>query len=175
MTATAHVIASGDVSALGSRPPGRFVVCCFLAGVSLFLLRRSVPFDGRLFALSLPVSYGLLESGSLLYLACFPMAYATIYLGVTNPRRDLLGRIADYSYGIYLYGFPIQQLVSYAWPDHRSWLLNVSVSLALTLVLAACSYHFVEEPTLARKAWLLRIVDRMRWPGLANRRASPAT
>lgn len=175
VAATIHGIATGDTSALGSRPPGRFVVCCFMAGVSLFLLRHRVPFDRRLFALSLPVSYLLLQSGSLLYLACFPVAYATIYLGVTNPRRDILGCVAGYSYGIYLYGFPIQQLVSSAWPDHRSWLLNVSASLAITLVLAACSFHFVEEPTLARKALVLRIVDRVRWPRLAGRRAFPAT
>ena len=157
---TGYLIHAGVTTTVSPRPPGRMVVCCFMAGVSLYLLRQRLPFDGRLFAVSLLVSYILLQNSNLVYLACFPLSYATVYIGVMNPKRDLLGRIADYSYGIYLYGFPIQQLISFIWPDHRSWMLNASLSLIITLGLAAISFHIIEEPALARKGFLIRALER---------------
>ena len=48
-----------------------------------------------------------------------PVAYATVCLGLMNPSRKML-RGADYSYGIYLYGFAVQQTVMHYLPMAQS-------------------------------------------------------
>jgi peptidoglycan/LPS O-acetylase OafA/YrhL len=69
---------------------------------------------------------------------------AVVALGrMTAPRLP-----ADLSYGLYIYSFPLQQVLA----EHGR--LNVLTSLALTLPFAAVSWFLVEKPTLRLKARL---------------------
>ena len=56
----------------------------------------------------------------------------------------------DYSYGIYIYAFPVQQTWVYFWPQMPlpTYLLSTFLT---TLVLAGLSWHFVEKPALKLK------------------------
>ena len=56
----------------------------------------------------------------------------------------------DYSYGIYIYAFPVQQTVVSFWPQAPlpAYLLSTFV---ITVALAATSWHFVEKPALKLK------------------------
>lgn len=63
-----------------------------------------------------------------------------------------LSRLAkyDYSYGIYIYAFPIQQTVAKFWP-HMPIGLYLATTGVSTLVLAALSWHWIESPALKLK------------------------
>ena len=62
-----------------------------------------------------------------------------------------VGRIGDYSYGVYLYAFPVQQsLIYYFKNSMNAWQL-VLYSLSITLMLAAVSWHVIEKPALKLK------------------------
>ena len=63
------------------------------------------------------------------------------------PRR----KQADYSYGIYIYAFPVQQLLAAAGVAQAGpwWLLLASLAGAVPL--AALSWHLVEGPSLRCK------------------------
>ncbi|MGB8900721.1 MAG: acyltransferase, partial [Methylocella sp.] len=75
------------------------------------------------------------------------MTYVTVYLGLTNFKRLSVIRGADYSYGIYLYSFVIQQLFVYlAAPQSPFWWINAMVCVPLSALVAAFSWHFVEKP-----------------------------
>ena len=67
-------------------------------------------------------------------------------------RHPWLGRMhtRDYSYGIYIYAFPVQQTVASFWPQMplTAYLLSTVV---ITVALAATSWHFVEKPALKLK------------------------
>lgn len=56
----------------------------------------------------------------------------------------------DYSYGIYIYGWPAQQLVAKCFP-HWSPPGNAATSFAVALGVAALSWHLIEKPSLAQK------------------------
>ncbi|WP_430913549.1 acyltransferase family protein [Methylobacterium sp. sgz302541] len=58
---------------------------------------------------------------------------------------------ADLSYGIYLYGWPIQQSLHALWPAASPWAL-LPPALALTLLVAAASWYGIERPALRLKA-----------------------
>ncbi len=57
---------------------------------------------------------------------------------------------ADYSYGLYLYAFPIQQALIAASPTISPFLLTVVATL-ITSVFAIASWHCVEKPFLSTK------------------------
>jgi peptidoglycan/LPS O-acetylase OafA/YrhL len=70
-----------------------------------------------------------------------------------HPRINLhnFGKKGDYSYGVYLYAFPVQQLLA-AWFNYQlNSLVLFAVSLPITLILAYASWNLVERPALALK------------------------
>jgi peptidoglycan/LPS O-acetylase OafA/YrhL len=105
---------------------GIILVESFIVGVAFFCFRKAIRISGGVFILSLAAAVALLfvPYGSDFpygdYFVAFPAAYMTVYLGLTNPARHKLLLSGDYSYGIYLYGFPIQQAVAAAAPSLRS-------------------------------------------------------
>jgi peptidoglycan/LPS O-acetylase OafA/YrhL len=86
------------------------------------------------------------------YVAAFPVTYCMVYLGMLPLPRISLLQMGDYSYGIYLYGFPIQQTLVHFFPVFREhWPLLFCVAAPLTLSFAMLSWHFIERPTLQLK------------------------
>jgi peptidoglycan/LPS O-acetylase OafA/YrhL len=60
--------------------------------------------------------------------------------------------MGDISYGLYIYAFPVQQLlVQFFWPQTISITEMFVYSLLLTLPLGWLSWKLVEEPTLKLK------------------------
>lgn len=77
------------------------------------------------------------------------LSYWVFLLGFARVPA-LLGynRLGDYSYGMYIYAFPLQQLAAHwgtLWPSH-----NMALALAMTLPCAVLSWHLVEKPALSR-------------------------
>jgi peptidoglycan/LPS O-acetylase OafA/YrhL len=68
--------------------------------------------------------------------------------------KRLLGR-ADISYGMYLYGFPVQQLLVSKF-EGMSALRNFAFSLPITALLALASWYLIESPALRFKTQSLR-------------------
>ena len=62
-----------------------------------------------------------------------------MFLGVRQPRRLWLVSTGDYSYGIYLYAFPIQQTVAAQLTQLRYF--HFAAALMLTRGFAALSWH----------------------------------
>lgn len=76
-----------------------------------------------------------------------------IVLGFGTAHSPVLGRLTstgDYSYGIYIYAFPIQQTVLSFRPD-IDITSYVAICAVLTLICAVASWHLVERPALALK------------------------
>lgn len=80
------------------------------------------------------------------------IAYGVLVLAY-HPRIQWRGynRVGDYSYGLYVYAFPIQQTIIARVPGLTSVEL-FAVSFAVTLALAAISWHALERPMLALKS-----------------------
>ncbi|MDE5443890.1 acyltransferase family protein [Bradyrhizobium sp. CSA207] len=167
-------------------PPGRMLVLAFLCGVALFLNRSRIAYSPWLFLASAAgfVVSVLASTRAGEDLAAIFIAYLTVYLGLLNFSTGPIAKVADYSYGVYLYGFPVQQTVAQLLPDHRVWYVNFGLSLAVTLIFAIASWHLLESKVMARKkiilAFVSTLVDRARnhlvpaWGFLVRRSAEPA-
>lgn len=91
--------------------------------------------------------------------ACFG-AYLVVYLGhQPSPIGGWIARTGDLSYGLYLFGWPVQQLLR-QFLDLRDPLLMFALSTSCTGVLAWGLFHAVEKPTMALRkpisSWLMQ-------------------
>jgi peptidoglycan/LPS O-acetylase OafA/YrhL len=86
-----------------------------------------------------------------------PIAYSSIviYCATKAARNFHLGRYGDISYGIYLYHFPIIQLLIHWGLFALDPWLGLTLSLIITLGVALLSWHFVEKPFLKRSSHYL--------------------
>ena len=137
----------------------RQLLLCFITGVLFFAYRDQIRLSMWAFCLAVSVSFACVEFQSLQYLAGFPVAYVTVYLGLRNPTRWNFLQSGDYSYGLFLYGFPIQQLVVALFPMVREWYWNSLICVPLALLFAMASWHLVEKRVLARKTHIFSARD----------------
>ena len=66
------------------------------------------------------------------------------------PGLHWYNRFGDYSYGIYLYGWPAQQLALMAFPDSSN-ALNTLLGCLIALAVAVPSWHLIERPAMRLK------------------------
>lgn len=140
---------------------GRLDVLVFLWGVVLFIFRNRVPLNSWLAAAAAAVAWVSVLRYETAYLGTPAMAYLTIWLGLQNPPRTRLIAGADYSYGMYLYGFAIQQSVVHCLPhEYRVWWVTGPLALLLSAFVAYLSWTLVEKKVLEHKSSILAAIDR---------------
>ncbi len=140
-------------------PVNEVIIFSFLFDVSLFILRKYVPFSNVLFVISIIIYTICVMNLNFIYLAALPAAYLTVFIGLQDPPKTFFIRGSDYSYGIYLYGFPLQQAVSYLFPATRIWYVNSLIGTALAFLCAYRSWTFVELPVLRKRKLVLFIAS----------------
>jgi peptidoglycan/LPS O-acetylase OafA/YrhL len=78
--------------------------------------------------------------------------YAALAVGLRRwPIVSRAGRWGDFSYGIYLWAFPMQQTALYLSGNHWTGWANVITAGPATLLAAIVSWHLVEAPALGRR------------------------
>src|SRR4029079_3075393 len=92
-------------------------------------------------------------------LSALPVVYIAVWLGSYNQPKRYPVAGTDYSYGMYVYGYPIQQTISYLLPDHRVWYLNAGLGILFAWIVAYFSWHLVEGPVLRRKDQIIAATD----------------
>lgn len=139
-------------AALEGRWPARHLVLAFCFGAAAYGLRYRLPYSGRLAAGLFLLGILLLRTPVGIYFGIAALVYVTAIVGATSIALPALLRRGDYSYGVYLYGFPIQQLIAYLIPGSREFYWNILLALPTTLAVAVISWHLVERPALSLRS-----------------------
>ena len=83
--------------------------------------------------------------------------YIVFYLAyIPKGRIRKFNTIGDYSYGIYIYAFPVQQSIIALFPYVKVYQM-VILSLIVTLFLAYLSWQLVEEKAVDLKKLIFKI------------------
>ncbi len=151
-----EAVRRGHVGA-GNGASGALLILCFLVGVLAYLYRDEVPLTLPLFCVSVALCIVLLSLPHGTYYVPVPATYATVYVGLLNPRRVPYLFSGDYWYGVYLYGYPIQQVFASFGPWSRHWWLNILVCLPAAFAVAYVSWNMVEKPTLGLRRHLPKV------------------
>src|SRR5499427_3575546 len=129
-----------------------WLVGFFAAGMVLYKLRGTRIFDGRIALLALA---GLILSVALRqFLVLFPIfgCYLALWLALT-PRLPVIpaARFGDLSYGIYIYGWPVEQGAVWLLGGRAAWWQVFLLALPAAAALAFLSWHLIERPALRLK------------------------
>jgi peptidoglycan/LPS O-acetylase OafA/YrhL len=118
----------------------------FAAGMAMYFLRGSAFLNRKVAAMAI---LGLVVSTYFhIFIMAFPIfgSYLTIYLSLRYTKAlAFLGRYGDLSYGLYIYGWPIEQGVRYVIGEKATWWQVFFPSLALCVPVAWLSWHGIEK------------------------------
>jgi peptidoglycan/LPS O-acetylase OafA/YrhL len=118
----------------------------------LYKLRHTRIFDGRIALLAFA---GLVLSIPLRqFILLFPIfgCYLALWLAL-NPRLPVIpaARFGDLSYGLYIYGWPVEDAVMWFSGGHAAWWQVFLIALPAASAMAFLSWHLVERPMLRFK------------------------
>lgn len=123
----------------------------FVFGMALYRYRRSI--ELRLIWL-LPLltlaGWTFHKTG---FYECFVLAwsYLIFYMGFsTHSLINRYNELGDYSYGIYIYAFPVQEIVAHLFKGIEP-LAMIALSFPVVLIIAVLSWHFIEKPCMSMR------------------------
>jgi len=150
----ARILHAVELPAMGFVAPTWMIYLgfAFCLGMSVELYKERVPVSDVLGVASLAVMLGSLHFGHFFVVGIPAFAYALIWLAIRLPapfRR--IGARNDYSYGIYIYGFLVQQTLAVLDVPRFGMITYFALTMAITVALAAASWHLVENPALRLK------------------------
>ncbi|MBO1756224.1 acyltransferase [Allobranchiibius sp. CTAmp26] len=144
------------------------LACFFAAGMALWALRDRLPSSGRLALVALAIGVPLYVAGALdtgphphvatwvpggltwMYvLLPLPLGYLLLWLGGVLPVR--LGVRNDISYGVYIYAWPMQQLLAVLGGQRLGLTAFTLLAVAITVPMAWLSWTLVEKRVLRLK------------------------
>jgi peptidoglycan/LPS O-acetylase OafA/YrhL len=135
--------------------------CLFFQGAAYYTLRHRI-------RLSRPVFFALLallivsSAERVLFHAVYPFALGYLILWLAYVPGGWLrayNKLGDYSYGVYIYAFPIQQALIVLVPAITVMQLIASAG-ALTLCCAVLSWHLLEKRALGYKEFFVQVSRR---------------
>lgn len=129
----------------------------FFSGATMYLYFPKIPLSGGL-AWSMGLALLLIGNSVLaMVLLWVALPYIALVFAYRAPAIFRKTNGLDYSYGIYIYAFPVQQSVSLiGYQQDLPWFSVLFISSAITLLLAGLSWHFIEKPALSLKDAFIR-------------------
>ena len=123
-------------------------VTLFFIGVGFYIYRDYIRLSFGLSAIFtaiivLSTPFGLLP---LTFLLLSPYVLFTLAYGFRHPLAHF-GKHGEFSYGIYLWAFPIQQILSIYFGCTEP-LLNFAAAAVLSILMGVVSYRLIEKPVL---------------------------
>jgi peptidoglycan/LPS O-acetylase OafA/YrhL len=123
----------------------------FLAGAFMYQIRNVIPARWSLVALSVVIVLAANLLPNYRLLGAIPLAYAVIVSGALVHNKRLRLR-TDLSYGVYIYAWPIQQLLVICGLAVLDPFVFAIIAAIVTVPLAAFSWFLVEKPAISLKS-----------------------
>lgn len=122
----------------------------FCSGAMLYLLRDRIVLSwAGLLAVIVVVAITAGHGVAFGIVYCLALPYAMLCAAYLPSGVFLqYNRLGDYSYGVYIYAYPVQQTLMHLWPTLGPIAL-FGTAMPLTLVPAILSWHFIEKPATA--------------------------
>jgi peptidoglycan/LPS O-acetylase OafA/YrhL len=148
----------------------------FLAGTVFLMLRNTLRHSALIAAgCAVALSLGAASKQSLPLLLPVCGVYLLFWFAL-HPRIRLTHFAAhgDFSYGIYLYAFPIQQLlIKRIGPSHVTPMNLFALALPMSVIAGVLSWHLVEKPFLRSRHSYFAGISRPRRARLSPARPAP--
>lgn len=129
----------------------------FALGAVFYINREFIPVNGLIATALVLLCYWLHGTPHFMSVFAVALGYVSLWFSYV-PRIPGFERLGDYSYGVYLWGFPVQQAVIWA-IGQPSPMQVFAWAMPITLLIAVLSWHWIEKPALK-----LKNLPMHRWP-----------
>ena len=126
----------------------------FVAGSIAALYKKEIRHNKWFFLLALATTILRCFSAVFDPFIFLAFTYIILYIGHLPSVLNHFGRYGDFSYGMFLFGFPIQQSIIHVSNGNISIPLLILVSIILTLPFAVLSWKLIESKALKYKKLL---------------------
>lgn len=124
----------------------------FAWGILFCLFADRIPIDDRLAAACLVVALYTYARGGWLVFGLYAFCYFLMWFAVRVPIRHW-DRHGDFSYGIYIIGWPLMAFVTYFGLQQAGLVVYHVVVIVGCHVYAYLSWHLIERPAMSLKNW----------------------
>lgn len=146
----------------------------FFVGATIAVYSDRIPFSHRIGIAASILSLVLLRLGGFNTVGYVLFGYSVLYVAAALPRQvRWIGKKNDYSYGVYLYGWVVQQVLAFLGVSTLGYVPYVLLSLLGAFAFAWVSWHLVEKRALQLKDWGPGRGVRYWWEALVARLRRP--
>ncbi len=124
----------------------------FFTGTAFYIWRDNIYLSSRVFLLLvIALSISIFEKELFFVIYSISIAYLIFYIAYV-PAGIIrnFNKTGDYSYGIYIYAYPVQQSIAALIPD-VSIPIMIALSFFFTFILSFISWHLIEKKALKMK------------------------
>jgi peptidoglycan/LPS O-acetylase OafA/YrhL len=153
------------------------LIAPFAFGMLFALWGRYIPVHWGLAVLGLAVALYTYDHGNWNVAGQYGLLYFLMWGAIAWTRLQHWERFGDFSYGVYIFAWPLMQFVSYFGLEKAGMLVYFAVIVAGTHLIAFCSWHLIEKPAMSLKDWSpAPVLARLRGErGPASQTAEPET
>ncbi|AXQ23921.1 acyltransferase [Acinetobacter wuhouensis] len=127
------------------------LISYFMMGATFYLYRESIKLEKKIFFIS--IFFLIFLTYFNLYYVGFSIfgTYIIIYLSYISGTFKNFAKYGDFSYGIYIYAFPIQQSLVYFTKNSLNVYWHSLISLVIVIIFAFLSWNLIEKPSMRLK------------------------
>lgn len=128
-------------------------VILFYVGIGIHIFREDIKLDfvWNIVAIVMFVAMIALKLDYLAMIIVFPYIVLYFAFGVKN-KYTFISKYGDLSYGMYLWGWPIGQIVCQLFGGTMEWYVNSVITIVFVIVLARISAQIVEGKLLRQRS-----------------------
>ena len=125
----------------------------FYTGVLFYQLKDKIKYTKKYLFLCIIFLLVSIENNVFMVFAPYTLGYIMFYLASIIKFKKL-EKFGDLSYGIYIYAFPVEQVLSSFHYYERGFLKYNILAIIITVLFAFISYHLIEKRFLYLKTKL---------------------
>lgn len=134
----------------------------FVIGMAFYIWRDKLPLSLIGVVILSVIAWALKDTVIYELALVLALSYGVFWVGyVPGGILRAYNRFGDYSYGIYIYAFPLQGFAVWLMGGgEQSPLLNMAIAFPLTLICSIASWHLIEDPALRTKSSVMARLSR---------------
>jgi peptidoglycan/LPS O-acetylase OafA/YrhL len=151
----------GDLAAINpalADPFNTMLLAPFAFGMLFSLWAEKVPVDDRLAVVGLGLALYTYDVGGWNIWGQYGLLYVLMWFAIRAKRLNNWERFGDFSYGIYIFAWPLMQFGAFFGLHTHGWLVYHLVIVVVVHLMAYVSWHLIEKPAMSLKDWTPRPV-----------------
>ena len=129
------------------------LIAPFAFGMLFALWGHYIPLSDVLAVVAIGAAFFTYDHGGWNVAGQYGFLYFLMWAAIRWTRLQHWERYGDFSYGVYIFAWPLMQFVSYFGLERRGMLAYFAVIVIATHAIAYCSWHLIEKPAMSLKDW----------------------